>query len=397
MPTRILFVDDEPSIRGIYEMLQPFFGDEYGVTTAPGGEEALDLMDQEPFDVVVSDLTMPRMTGIELLSEVSRRYPGTARIVVSGFADEITAAKCLMIGHRYFTKPFDPTALSDVIRSLCTARNFAANEKIREYVGKIDAIPTLSRTYLELTKALRSNSLPLRDISSIIEQDLALTAKVLQMVNSVRFAPVRKVRTVFEAVQMIGFEVVRALVLSIQVFEFCQSTSKTELFQNVWNHSLRTAIRAKKLAEVESLPVEACDDAFLVGLLHDIGKVVLGASCPETYQKLWVTFQGDSSALIEAEQVTFGADHAHVGAYLLRLWGLPEAIAGPVQFHHLPRSADILGFCPLLAVHASQELAPERGINRFDGELIQQLGLSNRVETWREILGTVSTQARVAL
>jgi putative nucleotidyltransferase with HDIG domain len=397
MPKRILFVDDEPSIRGIYEMLQPFFGDEYGVTTAPGGEEALDLVEQEPFDVVVSDLTMPRMTGIELLSEVSRRFPGTARIVVSGFADEITAAKCLMIGHRYFTKPFDPTALSDVIRSLCTARNFAANEKIREYVGKIDAIPTLSRTYLELTKALRSNSLPLRDISSIIEQDLALTAKVLQMVNSVRFAPVRKVRTVFEAVQMIGFEVVRALVLSIQVFEFCQSTSKTELFQNVWNHSLRTAIRAKKLAEVESLPVEACDDAFLVGLLHDIGKVVLGASCPETYQKIWTTFQDDSTALIEAEQGTFGADHAHVGAYLLRLWGLPEAIAGPVQFHHAPRSADILGFCPLLAVHASQELAPERILNRLDAELVDQLALTDRIESWREILGSVSTPARGSL
>ena len=78
MPKRIIFVDDEPSILGIYEMLQPFLGDAYSVTTAPGGEEALALFAEEPFDLVVSDLTMPRMTGIELLTEVARISPGTA-------------------------------------------------------------------------------------------------------------------------------------------------------------------------------------------------------------------------------------------------------------------------------------------------------------------------------
>jgi putative nucleotidyltransferase with HDIG domain len=396
MPKRILFVDDEPSIRGIYEMLEPFFGEGYGVSTAPGGEEALRLMDEQPFDVVVSDLTMPKMTGIELLSEVSRRYPATARIVVSGFADEITAAKCLMIGHRYFTKPFDPTALSDVVRSLCDARTSAANEKVREYVGKIDAIPTLSRTYLELTKALRSTSLPLRDISAIIEQDLALTAKVLQMVNSVRFAPVRKIRSVFEAVQMIGFEVVRALVLSIQVFEFCQSTSKTDLFQTVWNHSLRTAIRAKKLAEAENLSVEECDDTFLLGLLHDIGKVVLGASCSDEYLAIWKDSRTDSASLLAAEAHAFGADHAHVGAYLLRLWGLPEPIAGAVEFHHSLASVEISETTPLLLVHAAQELAPERGSGQLDLQLLERLGLESRVETWRSIVENDSLGGRLA-
>ena len=386
MPKRILFVDDEPSIRGIYEMLQPFLGDDYSVTTAPGGEEALSLFAQEPFDLVVSDLTMPKMTGIQLLSEISKSNPGTARIVVSGFADEVTAAKCLMVAHRYFTKPFSPTDLSNVIVSLCDARTFAANDKIREYVGRIDAIPTLSKTYLELTKALRSHTLPLRDISAIIEQDLALTAKVLQTVNSVRFAPARRIQSVFDAVQMIGFEVVRALVLGIQVFEFCHKTARTELFQTVWSHSLRTAVRAKRLASYEDLPYELCDETFLLGLLHDIGKVVLGASCPEDYQKLWVTHRENSAALVDAESRMFGADHAHVGAFLLRLWGLPEEMAQAVQMHHSIGAVEPTQFTPLVALHVAQELAPGRQMGSLSMDLIQNLGLESHIPMWDTIV-----------
>lgn len=386
MPKRLLFVDDEPSIRAVYEMLPPFLGDDYTVTTACGGEEALALFSQEPFDLIVSDLTMPKMTGIQLLTEISKLNPGTARIVVSGFADEVTAAKCLMVAHRYFTKPFSPSDLSNVIISLCDARTFAANDRIREFVGRIDAIPTLSKTYLELTKALRSHTVPLRDISAIIEQDLALTAKVLQTVNSVRFAPARRIQSVFDAVQMIGFEVVRALVLGIQVFEFCHKTARTELFQTVWSHSLRTAVRAKRLAAYEDLPYESCDETFLLGLLHDIGKVVLGASCPDEYQKIWVTHRENSAALVDAESRTFGADHAHVGAFLLRLWGLPEEIAQAVQMHHSVGAVDFTEFNPQLALHLAQEMAPGRQQAHLDLALIQNLGLESHMPMWDTIV-----------
>jgi putative nucleotidyltransferase with HDIG domain len=386
MPKRILFVDDEPSIRGIYELLESVLGDGYFVRTAPGGREALDILQEKPFDVVVSDLTMPRMSGIELLSEVSRRFPATARVVVSGFADEITAAKCLMVGHRYFTKPFDPMALSDVVVSLCNARRSAANEKIREYVGKIDAIPTLSKTYLELTKALRSNCLPLRDISAIIERDLALTAKVLQTVNSVRYAQNRKVQSVFEAVQLIGFEVVRALVLSIQVFEFCQQTIGTEFFNFIWSHSLATATATKRLCHRENLPPETCEEAFLLGLLHDIGKVVLAASCPNEYCTLWREHSGNSRGTVKAELDLFGADHAHVGAYLLRLWGIPELVVGGVEVHHSLDVVDISGFTPALALHVAQELAPGRPGDFLDLEVVRKLGFEDRIPAWRAVV-----------
>jgi putative nucleotidyltransferase with HDIG domain len=381
MPKHVLFVDDEPSILGIYEMLQPILGDDYTVATAPDGEAALRQLESQPADVVVSDLTMPSMTGIELLTEVSQRFPSAARVVVSGFADEVTSAKCLMVAHRYISKPFSPVALTATVNKLCDARNSAANDRIRDYVGRIDAIPTISKTHLELTKALRSNALPVRDVSAIIERDLALTAKVLQMVNSVRFAPASRITRVFDAVQMIGFDVVRALVLSIQVFELCRSIAKTELFQSVWNHSVGTAVSAKRLAENEGLDPDGCEEAFLLGLLHDIGKVILAASSSE-YRLLWEMHSADSDELYIRELETFGATHAQVGAYLLRLWGLPETLSDAIEAHHNLSAAAPANFNPLLALHVAQELSPLRAACRLNAALIEQLGLTARIAAW---------------
>jgi putative nucleotidyltransferase with HDIG domain len=311
---------------------------------------------------------------------------------VSGFADEVTSAKCLMVAHRYLHKPFSPMTLTAVVNALCDARSSAVNDRIRDYVGRIDAIPTLSKTHLELTKALRSPTLPVRDVTGIIERDLALTAKILQMCNTMRFAPASRVTSVFDAVQMIGFDVVRALVLSIQVFEFCKSIAKTQLFQSVWDHSVGTACSARKLAQTENLGTELAEESFLLGLLHDIGKVVLAASARE-YHLLWEMHSADSDELNAREVETFGASHAQVGAYLLRLWGLPDSLADGVEAHHHCGSTEITGFNPLLALHVAQELSPARGVSRLDMDLINRLGFGDKVPFWQVLVETEEAKA----
>ncbi len=385
MSKKILFVDDEPSILGIYGMLGPFIGEDCSVLTASGGEEALRLMEEQAIDVLVSDLTMPSMSGLELLAEVAQRYPATGRVVVSGFTDEITAAKCHILAHRYYNKPFSPTALSSEIAALCAARNFAANNRVREYVGKINALPTVSKTYQELNKALHSNNMPMQEVSDIVERDLALTAKLLQMVNSASLAPARRITSVFDAVQMIGLGVVHALIVSTQVFEFCHEAAETELYETIWKQSLETAVRAKRIAALEGLATEECDEAFLIGLLHDIGQVVLVASCPE-YQEVWAKHRHETPILLDLETKNFGADHAHVGAYLLRLWGLPESTFDAIRLHHSFPSSDITAFNPRLALHIAQELGPDCKNSALDAALITELGLDDRIAAWQKAL-----------
>jgi HD-like signal output (HDOD) protein/ActR/RegA family two-component response regulator len=352
MSKRVLFVDDEPAILGIYKLLGPFIGEDCSVATASSGQEALRLMELQTFDVLVSDLTMPSMSGLELLAEAADRFPATGRIVVSGFTDEITAAKCHILAHRYYTKPFSPVVLSTEIASLCEARNFAANNRVRQYVGKINALPTVSGTYRKLTKALQSNSVPMQEVSEIVARDIALTAKVLQIVNAAKLAPARRITSVLEAVQLIGLGVVRALAVSTQLFEFCHEVVETDLYRSVWAHSVEMAIAARRVACIEELPADDCDEAFLIGLLHDIGKVVLAASCAE-YHAMWKEHRNDSKRLVQFELEAFGADHAHVGSYLLRLWGLPESAVEAIRVHHSFVPDDCVAFNPLRALHAA--------------------------------------------
>src|SRR3569623_507648 len=143
MHSRVLFVDDEPSIRGIYEMLGHFLGERYLIATAEGPEEARRLMAELAADVVVSDLVMPGASGAELLQEIARLYPSCARIAVSGYADQVTMAKCLTVAHRYFTKPFNPIGLTQAIEELQTGGTQAAGP-MRKMLGAIHSLPVSS-------------------------------------------------------------------------------------------------------------------------------------------------------------------------------------------------------------------------------------------------------------
>jgi HD-like signal output (HDOD) protein/CheY-like chemotaxis protein len=350
----VLFVDDEPSILGIYQMLPAFLGDNYQVQTAPGGAEALALMATQYFDVIVSDLMMPQMTGDRFLAEVTRRSPSSARIVVSGFADELTTAKCLMVGHRYFTKPFSPVALTAAIRSLCEAQDSIAEERMRTLVGKFESLPIPSETYLLLTKSLNNQSSSISQISGVVEQDLALAAKVLQTVNSPMFAPRQRITQISHAVQLIGLDVLRALVLSIHVFDLFRNEGLKQFLQQLWGHSLHIALAAKRLAILRRWPTESCEEAFLSGLLHDIGKLVFACNSPAQYQVLHALHANDSQQLCAAESESLGATHAEAGAYLLSLWGLPETIVQAVRMHHSLSASELNGIqlaAPIYLAH----------------------------------------------
>ena len=331
MQKRVLFVDDEPAIRGIFEMLGPFLGNDTTVITAGSGREALDRFEDGPIDVIVSDLTMPEMSGAELLARVAQTSPSTARVVLSGDVDELTVAKCLLAGHRYFTKPFDPLTLTRAIQALNKAVDAAPRAEIRTLAGKLDALPTPSEKYLQLMKVLNSSTASIEEISTIVEADPSLATKVLQAVNSAMFGAGRKIVSISEAVQLIGVQVLRALVLTIHVFDFYQNARLKDEVRQLWNHSTEIARKARQLCVDRRWPIEVADEAFLCGLLHDVGRLILAATPEATRTTLFPQYQffregaGDCpvSRLIEAEAATF----------LLSLWGLPDSIINTVHGH----------------------------------------------------------------
>ena len=331
MQKRVLFVDDEPSIRGIFEMLSPFLGEDTTVVTAGSGREALDHFEDGPIDVIVSDLTMPEMSGAELLARVAQVSPSTARVALSGDVDELTVAKCLLAAHRYFTKPFDPITLTKAIQSLNKAVDAAPRAEIRKLAGKLDALPTPSEKYLQLMKVLNSSTSSIDEIAAIVEADPSLATKVLQAVNSAMFGASRKTVSISDAVQLIGVQVLRALVLTIHVFDFYQNARLKNEVRQLWNHSAEIARKARQLCLDRRWPIDIAEEAFLCGLLHDVGRLILAATPEATRAELFPQYkffrEGEVdcpvSRLIEAEAAT----------YLLSLWGLPDSIINTVHGH----------------------------------------------------------------
>jgi HD-like signal output (HDOD) protein len=355
-----MFVDDEPGIRRVYEMLPSFFGDDYDLTIAESGDEALALLSSQRFDVIVSDLQMPEMSGSELLQRVAHRSPSTARVVVSGFPDEITVAKCLTAGHRYFTKPFNPVTLMQSVRALCQAREAVSSDRIREVVGKIEALPTPSETYLQMVRAFNSSTAQISEIAEILAREPSLSAKLLQMTNSVMFGTAQQIVSLEESIQRMGLGALKALILATQVFDFFhQKPGLKAKLQEIWTHSGNVALRARQVAQERGWPAEACEESFFAGLLHDIGRVVM-AACPEVERK---TLFPEYDLAHDDVSAQFALSHtidAEAGAYLLSLWGIPDPIANAVRTFRFAGmiQADVPSAGCALALAHELELSP---------------------------------------
>ena len=355
MQSRVLFVEDDPILRDLYGSIAPDLQEQYQVFTASNGKEGVQMLTERSFDVVVSDLAMPGMDGVQFLGHVVRTQPDSARIIISGYLDRLKIAQCLFVGHRYFNKPCDTKALAELLLKLNSFREIISNQKVRRVIGGLGSLPGPPDTYIKLEEVLNSAYSSLNDVAAVVEKDIGVTAKLLQIVNSAQFGIARQIVSPTEAVQLVGVEVIRGLVLGLQAFSVYKSNpSKKAPPSNLWDHSLRVALAARRIAQVEGLSHEGCEKAFLGGLLHDIGKIVIIANVPEEYTEVATFAKNYKIPLHEAEMRRFGATHAQIGAYLLALWGIQEDVVKLVEFHHSPESfPEGEDSRPLAAVHAA--------------------------------------------
>jgi putative nucleotidyltransferase with HDIG domain len=388
MRSRILFVDDEPLMREYYSTLGAVLEKDYEVFTAASGQEGLEFLTNTPVDIVVSDLVMPEMDGHEFMTRVAREHPESMRIVISAYDDQLTVAQCLMFGHRYFNKRIDLANLATILKRIGRLKHQVGTAKLKKVISGLGTLPTVPRLYFQLTEALNSPFSSLQEMADIVQQDVGLTVKLLQIANSAYFGMARRIITPLEAVQVIGIEVLRGIVLCVHAFKFYEersirSLSATEL----WNHSLLTAHGARKLAEFENLPREQCDAAFISGLLHDIGKLIMAANADADYLQVVQRSRSEEIPIFQAELEVFGATHAQVGAYLLGLWGLPEAVVDTIEQHHSLDTITTPGFSAMTAVHVAQALEPANPrASRLDMTYLRKIGVENRVEHWQRIL-----------
>jgi HD-like signal output (HDOD) protein len=398
---KVLFVDDEPMVLAGLQRTLRGLRQEWEMTFATSGAEALALLEHTPYDVVVSDMRMPDMTGADLLCEVMRRYPRTARLILSGFADRELSMQCAAAAHQFLTKPCDPDTLKTIINRTVELDCWLQNDSLQTLAARLTKLPSLPAVYFELIERLRDPEASLEDIGQIVSRDPAMTAKLLQLVNSAFFGMPREVGSAAEAVMLLGLETVKGLALWMHVFaEYQGATPSGFSLERLSTHCLSTGILARGIARLEHAPALVADEALTAGMLHDVGKLVLAANLPNEYAQVRQRAKAQQVPLIEAEREAFGACHAELGAYVLGLWGLPVAIVEAVAFHHRPGASSLTQFSPLTAVHVAnvldyQFLDQEADATpSLDLAYLARLGLQGRIEAWQDhASGAISTMS----
>jgi putative nucleotidyltransferase with HDIG domain len=206
------------------------------------------------------------------------------------------------------------------------------------FVQKISKLPTLPSIAQEILTIINDDMVSVDRLEAIIEKDPTLASRVLGIANSAFFGTGGAVTSVSKAIIRIGFNNVKYVSLGVALMTVLdRNPGKTPLdSRRIYQHCIAVAILGKTLGR--QMGLRNADDAFVCGILHDIGLLVLNSYCGEAYQGVMDTFQ-DRTTLLEAEVAVLGFSHAEIGLWLADKWNLPDIILDTVRFHHQPSAA----------------------------------------------------------
>ena len=390
---RILFVDDESKILdGIRRMMRAE-RKRWDMHFALGGEAALQACEAGHFDVVVSDMRMPGMDGATLLGHIRDRYPCAARIVLSGYADAVLTTRAARVAHRFLTKPSNASEIQSEIERVFAVQDLMASPEIRAVVGSIDELPSLSRTYVALTEGVTEPNVSVGRIAEIVEKDIAMAAKILQLVNSAFFGLAQRVVSLRNALSCLGMETIRNLALASETFRVFEPHPGIpgDFYETLQTNARLTA------AIAAALPVDPAirDVTVVAALLHDVGRLILASKMPDQFRSILALARERQCPIVAAEREIVGTSHAEIGAYLLGLWGIPNLAVEAIAYHHNPTGIPHVGFDSSVAVYVANLLADELATDANDTQreelgaadraFLETLGLLDRLSEFREL------------
>jgi putative nucleotidyltransferase with HDIG domain len=357
-------------------------------------EAALQALEKEPYDAVISDMRMPLMDGAQLLEQIKQRYPDVVRMILSGQSSREAVYRSIAPAHQFLSKPCDPQELAARLEQAFTMRDLLANQSLKTVISRLRSIPSLPTLYHEVTAALRLESPSLDKIARIISKDVGMAAKMLQLANSAFVGTSGRVHSLQQALSLIGTETVRTLVLSVHVFsQFDGNTQIRASLPALWDHSVAVSALAQRIASSEGCAKVVVEQSFTAGLLHDIGKVVLLAEMPREYHQIFES----QTEMKDLERQQLGCTHAEVGAYLMSIWGLPLSLVHAVVFHHHPSDSTETTFSSLTAVHVADAIVSATEGNRLNHDVeldtlyLDRLGLRDKESLWRGLYSPPAT------
>lgn len=392
---RVLFVDEPEPLEGLRRLLR-VQRDKWEMAFASSSNTAFALLEASPFDVVVADLRMQGVGGADLLERVREKYPQVVRIILADRRELSTVLRVVPVAHQFLVKPCNAEMLRVAVERACHLKAVLHDDSIRRMVGELGDLPSLPRTYHALTLALAEPDAFIQKIAAIVESDVGISAKILQLVNSAFFGIPRSITNIQSAVSYLGISTLKSLVLSLEVFRAFAPKVPLKGFslEDLQRHSRLTAYIAARLP----VPRHLADIVMVAGMLHDVGKLIVAWKLPERFKKLLVEVEREQSPLYQVEERQYGFGHAEIGAYLLGLWGLPYAVVEAIALHHAPDRVPHQTFDAASAVYVANLLAQELDSSspmpwenglKTHPEYLVSLGVQNDISAWRAMAAGV--------
>jgi HD-like signal output (HDOD) protein len=383
---RLLFVDDEPQVLTLLQSMFRRLSPGWDSMVTDRGAEALALMAQQPFDMVVSDMQMPEMTGAGLLEQVRDLYPRTIRVVLSGYPDQPLSIQALGAAHQYLAKPFRVADLQAIVERADRLEQRVPDPLLREGLSRLSALSVVPAIWQRFERELTSRTVSVESLGGLMAQDPALTLKVLQAVHSAFFGAPSNTLLAKEAAQRLGGSVLRSITAAHQLVAVPVDPHPAGLLlDRLAKHSVATGLQATRILAAEGASPDAVKLGFTGGVLHDIGQNALALAAPEAYREVVRRTKAGEATLLEAEQAVLGTDHASAGAFLLGLWGLPQPLVDLVACHHQPAMGGTGKITPLTAVHVANHFQRESSVwqQGTTGQLDEQYLRTIRVNAER--------------
>lgn len=273
-----------------------------------------------------------------------------------------------------------------------------SEDQIKRVISVTGNLPPVPHVAAKMMELVGEEDTSVRDLQKVISSDPALTARILKMANSVFYSFDQKITTLSHAIVILGFRAVQSMAIaassrSLFVKKGAQFGLKEKL---LWEHSIGVAMGCRQVSRV--VGYEGEETAFIVGLLHDIGKAVLNQVIPKKYAKIVEQVYNERRTFADVEIEILGFDHSHIGALIAQKWNFDWEMVETIAYHHRPEAQEqggTLGAILSVSNHICKTMGI--GLERVDGEQLLSeawgagvLGLEEHAcLEIREVLGNV--------
>ncbi|MBX2801492.1 MAG: HDOD domain-containing protein [Myxococcales bacterium] len=326
--------------------------------------------------------------GTEFLRQQRHAGSSAARILV---CDKTVAVSTLARGepaHQVVVRPVSGDKLVAAIKRSLRVAELVRSPKLAAVAAELGTLPAMPKTWMALNDLLGSGHATLDDAVAVVEQDVGVASQVLRLVNSGMFGGHRKLANLFDALQLLGLNLVRDLVLSVELTATLYHEPLPRDISPVGLDRLAhtIAVTARLVA-----PRAAVDTAFTAGLLHVLGRLIFAHSAPLQFRSV-VEEVWKGQSVVDAEREVFGVDSRALSAWLLAQWGLPHEVVEAVLWCDTPSRARGRGAPLALSVFVAIRLVEEAAVLELTGDFEPRLfpeelvpwGLAEQLGPWRE-------------